>query len=461
MACVFRRKAKWIDKDGVTQLGKTSTYYARFDVDGKHYCISTGKTVKSQAEQELKRLVALHRGELRIHDQFNILRVLLKAAPSSEQLEQEGVVVRRNFLTDHFEPLLFELIHDLPQTEREGHCKELAKQLMAGQKNKLQITEGWKNWKESPNKRRTPKESTELGYYAIWKRFQGWAAVRGLEHFHDVREKDARDYATDLWKSHVSPATFNAHIKFLTSAFSLLDSEAGLSENVWRKITRKENEQAGKRNLNQTELQKVFERSTGNRRVMFAIGLFTGLRLGDVVNLRWDEIDRDRFKGEPKPGFIVVLPMKVERRGRDKKVELPIHLALRSVLDEHKSSANKDDYLFPGERQLYAENSSNITEGIQEFFESCGIKTTEKAANGERRRAIVRVGFHSLRHSFVSLCAKAGAPQHIVQRLVGHGSPAMTEHYTHLDDQQKREAIAHLPSVLTEPATNQPGSFDI
>jgi integrase len=57
------------------------------------------------------------------------------------------------------------------------------------------------------------------------------------------------------------------------------------------------------------------------------------------------------------------------------------------------------------------------------------------------------VGFHSLRHSFVSLCAKAGAPQHVVQRLVGHGSPAMTEHYTHLDDRQKQAAVQALPDI--------------
>ena len=45
------------------------------------------------------------------------------------------------------------------------------------------------------------------------------------------------------------------------------------------------------------------------------------------------------------------------------------------------------------------------------------------------------------------LCAKARTPQHVVQKLVGHGSPAMTEHDTHLDAEQKRDAISALPDV--------------
>ena len=63
---------------------------------------------------------------------------------------------------------------------------------------------------------------------------------------------------------------------------------------------------------------------------------------------------------------------------------------------------------------------------------------------------IVRVGFHSLRHSFVSLCAKAKTPLHIIQKIVGHSSPAMTDHYTHSDAEQKRDAITALPGFAIE-----------
>lgn len=453
MACVFRRKAKWTDKDGLTQAAKTSTYYARFDVGGKQYCLSTGKTTKPEAEQELKKLVALKRGEVRVEDELKTLRGLLQSPAAVDETEENRTDSRRNFLVNHFEPLLLDLIQGLPELERETHRRQLAKKLLIGQSRKLRIEDGWKEWENSPNKKRTPKAATIDGYTAIWKRFKAWAPSKSLEYFHEVLEQHAKDYAQDLWSSKISPSTFNAHIKFLMSIFGLLETNAGLTENVWRRITRKEKApDQGRRNFTEEELRKILANATGPMRVMFAIGLFTGLRLGDVVNLRFDEIDNDRYSLDrgPKPGFLVVKPMKTSRKG--KTVQVPIHPVLRRVLDEHKKTV-KGDYLFPDERKAYELHTANISKPIQDFFESCGIKTNEEPGNTERRRAIVRVGFHSLRFSFVSLAAKSGAPQHVVQQLVGHGSPAMTEHYTRLDDQQKQEAVAKLPEFVTSNGT--------
>ena len=44
---------------------------------------------------------------------------------------------------------------------------------------------------------------------------------------------------------------------------------------------------------------------------------------------------------------------------------------------------------------------------------------TKKEYTG--KRAVVEVGFHSLRHTFVSLQAESGTPQTVVQAIVGHG----------------------------------------
>ena len=46
-------------------------------------------------------------------------------------------------------------------------------------------------------------------------------------------------------------------------------------------------------------------------------------------------------------------------------------------------------------------------------------------------KKVARFGFHSLRHSYVSLSAAAGVPVHVVQSVVGHGSPEMTRRYLH------------------------------
>ena len=57
------------------------------------------------------------------------------------------------------------------------------------------------------------------------------------------------------------------------------------------------------------------------------------------------------------------------------------------------------------------------------------------------------VGFHSLRHSFVSICAQAGVPLPVVQALCGHGSPAVQRHYIHLGQDTVQTAVNSLPAI--------------
>jgi hypothetical protein len=64
------------------------------------------------------------------------------------------------------------------------------------------------------------------------------------------------------------------------------------------------------------------------------------------------------------------------------------------------------------------------------------------------KRGAVEVGFHSLRHSFVSLCRAANAPLSVVEAIVGHSNPAMTRHYTHTGDAAALAAVQSLPSVV-------------
>ena len=62
-------------------------------------------------------------------------------------------------------------------------------------------------------------------------------------------------------------------------------------------------------------------------------------------------------------------------------------------------------------------------------------------------RNAAQYGAHSFRHSFVSFCASAGVPLAVVQQIVGHGSPAMTEHYFNASHEAKQAAIEALPDM--------------
>jgi hypothetical protein len=68
-----------------------------------------------------------------------------------------------------------------------------------------------------------------------------------------------------------------------------------------------------------------------------------------------------------------------------------------------------------------------------------------------------------LRHTFVSLCRESNAPLSVVESIVGHSSPAMTRHYTHVGELAAGRAVALLPSVMNEaspePAKREQGEI--
>src|ERR1035441_9123708 len=88
-----------------------------------------------------------------------------------------------------------------------------------------------------------------------------------------------------------------------------------------------------------------------------------------------------------------------------------------------------------------------------EHFENCGITTKRDRENGVRR--VVEVGFHSLRHTFVSMCAMNNVPLSVVQSLVGHSSPLMTGAYSHSNRLAEQQAVAALPSINGDAAQPQ------
>ena len=58
-----------------------------------------------------------------------------------------------------------------------------------------------------------------------------------------------------------------------------------------------------------------------------------------------------------------------------------------------------------------------------------------------------RVSFHSLRHTATSLLKAAGVSASVVMDLIGHDDAAMSQHYTHTGDNERRQAVDSLPTL--------------
>jgi hypothetical protein len=123
----------------------------------------------------------------------------------------------------------------------------------------------------------------------------------------------------------------------------------------------------------------------------------------------------------------------------------------------------RGEYVLPETAATYFRNRRALIKGIQRHFLQCGIRThapTNGNKDDHRKLAVVEVGFHSLRHTFVSLCRESNAPLAVVESIVGHSSPAMTRHYTHVGELAAGRAVAALPSVMGEAVKAEPQRRD-
>jgi len=153
----------------------------------------------------------------------------------------------------------------------------------------------------------------------------------------------------------------------------------------------------------------------------YVIALHTGMRLGEVRNIRVKDVIR-----HPKP--MLFIPNSKTSRSR----HVPLHgIALEVVLERAKGK---------NPEWLLLEGVGNVT--ISKWFnEACYAAQVRDAFT-----------FHCLRHTFAGHMLGEGVPIYLVSKILGHSTVITTEsHYGHLDKSIFSREIHHIGSVMTMP----------
>lgn len=331
----------------------------------------------------------------------------------------------------------------------------------------VKIADAWEAYERVPRTMRPDSGPGTMQQYGFqFGRFAKWAADRHPEAvtLKDMTEDHAEAYAADLQSGGLSGATINKHVALLRLVFRVLSKQAGLRTNVWDALRPAKHRPRGRRELSTVELRRVCESAAGELRLLLALGIYSGMRLADCATLTWDAVDFGQ-------GVIMVTPVKTARTS-GKQVRIPLHPKLREMLEEARREA-VGEYVLADTARTYDGRPDTVTDRIQRHFWANGIdchakgtgQQLDRNANGEPkrdakdrplfvatgRRAVVSVGFHSLRHSFVSMCRAAGVSLSVVESLVGHSNPNVTRLYTHTSGGEAERAVAALPSVTGEP----------
>jgi integrase len=269
----------------------------------------------------------------------------------------------------------------------------------------------------------------------LWERFARWAETAKVTNMEDVTADHAIAYRETLIAEELSGHRVNLCGMTARVVFDL----AGIRPNPFDGFKRRANATKGRRELTAAELTKICQTAEGELRPLLAIGLYTGLRLGDATTLAWESIALDL-------STITKLAAKTAYKGE--VLTIPVHPALRAILAELPRGTGP---IMPGLAARYAKDKGGVAKIIRKHFEASKIVTSETGPG--RKRAASVVGFHSLRHCFVSLQARAGTPESITRALVGHASPMVHAIYQHANGEDTRKAIAALPGfgTVTDP----------
>jgi integrase len=176
--------------------------------------------------------------------------------------------------------------------------------------------------------------------------------------------------------------------------------------------------------LDRDEIGKLLAKSPDRYRPLLATAVFTGLRLMEVLGLRWEDIDLDE-------GFVRVHWQLSRRRGegivrpKTKQAIRNVVLmpALGKMLREHRlaSPYSEDlDYVFTtGTGEPFG--WSNVTRrGLHKAVKNARLKDP-------------RPRFHDLRHTYASLLIAQGANVEFVRSQLGHKDATVTLRvYAHL-----------------------------
>lgn len=157
----------------------------------------------------------------------------------------------------------------------------------------------------------------------------------------------------------------------------------------------------------------------GTRELRYQVFILTaysmGLRLGETLNLRVGDIDRERMKVHIRQG----------KGKKDRFVTLPRAslLALRAYWVTHRHP----DLLFPSGKTPSARQSATVAMdrgGLQKSFQAivkdCGLRK--------------HVTVHTLRHCYGTHLVEAGVNLRAIQHEMGHECPKTTALYTQLTD---------------------------
>jgi integrase len=255
----------------------------------------------------------------------------------------------------------------------------------------------------------------------------------GARRLADIQRRDVQRLADDLLAGRLTPSTIRNALMPLRVIYRRAIEDGEVAVNPCTGLRLPANRGRRDRIVSPEQAAALLAALAPEDRVIWSLALYGGLRRGEVMALRWRDVDLAEGVIRVERGWDEKARLFVEPKSRAGRRKVPIAAALRDVLAEHKMSARGE---------LVAPRPDGRTP-----FD--GGAAAERAQRAWRRAGLEPITLHEARHTFASLMIAAGVNARALATYMGHASVTITyDRYGHLMPGNEDEAAALLDAYL-------------
>jgi integrase len=188
-------------------------------------------------------------------------------------------------------------------------------------------------------------------------------------------------------------------------------------------------------------------------RALWATALYAGLRRGELMALRWENVDlaggtlRVERAWDPQAGLAIAPKSQAGRRS------VPVAAVLRDYLDEHKLRSGRAEGLAFGRSATTPFADSAVGQRARRSWQAENERRRKAAERRDddlqRVELLEPISLHECRHTFASLMIAAGVNAKALSTYMGHANISVTlDRYGHLMPGNEGEAAALLDAYL-------------
>jgi integrase len=247
-----------------------------------------------------------------------------------------------------------------------------------------------------------------------------------------IRRVDLQRFVDDLVAAGHSPSTVQTTLLPLQAIYRRALARGDVETNPTRGLEMPAVRRQPKFIPSPAIADALLSAMSGEDRALFATAVYAGLRRGEMIALRWEDVDLAQGVIRVRRGWDHV-EGEIAPKSREGRRNVPIPAPLRDVLLEHRMSTPERVRVFRSQSWV-----------------NVAVKRARKTFIDAK---LTPVDLHTCRHTCASFLIAAGVNVKAVQAFMGHANIAVTlDLYGHLLPGSEAEAATLLEAFLARSA---------